>query len=107
MSTKSKYGLKELEKRLGPMTVGSFLRSWRLSEELSQQEFAKMIEMSPANLCDIEKSRKGVSPEKAEEIAHAIGYSPTVLIELAFKEQLRNAGLAYDVEVKRSTKKAI
>ncbi len=107
MSTKKSYGLKSLEKKLGILSVGGFLRSWRESEEYTQQDFAKMLNMSAANLCDIEKGRKGVSPQKAAEIAEVIGYSPTVLIELAFKEQLIEAGLNYDVEVKPSSKKAI
>lgn len=107
MSTKKSYRLKNLEKKLGIMTVGGFLRSWRESEEYTQQESAKELGMPAANLCDIEKGRKGVSPQKAAEIAEAIGYSPTILIELALKEQLREAGLNYDIEVKPSSKKAV
>lgn len=104
---KDQFGnIKSLRKHLGPMTVGSFLRAWRKSEEMTQREFAEMLGISPANLCDIEKERKGVSLEKAEEIAEIIGYSPTVLIGLAFNEQLRDAGLEYEVEVKPRSKKA-
>jgi transcriptional regulator with XRE-family HTH domain len=102
MSTrnKAKYGLKDLDKRLGKMTIGSFLRAWRFSEELSQKEFAKKLGLSPANVCDIEKGRKGVSPERAAGIAKILGYSPTVLVRLAIEEQLLAAGLKYDVELK-------
>jgi len=98
MSTK-KFGSKDLDKKLGELTVGEFLRSWRESEELSQKEFAKLIGMSAANLCDIEKRRKGVSPEKAHEIAIKIGYSPTVLVKMAIEEILEDAGLKYVIEV--------
>lgn len=107
MSTKKSYDLENLNKKLGSITVGSFLRSWRESEEHKQQEFAKMLNMSSANLCDIEKGRKGVSPQKAAEIAKIIGYSPTVLIELALKEQLKDAGLSYEVTITPSSKKAV
>jgi transcriptional regulator with XRE-family HTH domain len=102
MNTKNKalHGLKDLEKRLGKMTIGSFLRAWRLSEELSQKEFAKKLGLSPANVCDIEKGRKGVSPEPAAEIAKILGYSPAVLVRLEVEEQLLAAGLKYDVELK-------
>jgi transcriptional regulator with XRE-family HTH domain len=100
MSIKNQHGLTNLEKRLGKMTVGEFLRAWRLSEELSQKTFAKKLKISAANLCDLEKGRKGVSPEKAEEIAHILGYSPTVLVRLAIEEQLESAGLHYIVELK-------
>ena len=102
MNTKNKvqHGLRDLEKRLGQMTVGDFLRSWRLSEELSQKIFAKKLKMSAANLCDIEKGRKGVSPEKADEIARLLGYSRAVLVRLALEEQLESAGLKYVIEIK-------
>ncbi len=101
MSTKNKkYGSEDLNKRLGKMTIGSFLRSWRLSEKLSQKEFAQKLKMSAANLCDIEKGRKGVSPEKAEDIAKYLGYSKAVLVKLALQEQLTSAGLKYEVEIK-------
>lgn len=99
MNTK-KHTEKDLNKRLEKMTVGSFLRSWRLSENLSQKKFAKKIKISPANLCDIEKNRKGVSPEKAEEIAGLLGYSKAVLVKLAIQEQLDAAGLKYQIQVK-------
>lgn len=100
MITKKIYGLETLGKRLGPMTMADFLRSWRLSEEMSQREFAKLLKMLPANLCDIEKGRKGVSPEKAEQIAKILGYSETVLVKIALQEQLKAAGLNYRIEVK-------
>jgi hypothetical protein len=52
------------------------------------------------NLCDIEKGRKGVSPEKAEQIAKAIGVPAALLIRLSIEENLRAAGLKYTVEIK-------
>lgn len=61
---KKLHGIKTLEKRLGKMTVGNFLRSWRLAEDLSQKVFAKQIKMSAANLCDIELGRKGGVAQK-------------------------------------------
>ena len=102
MSTKRTiFGLKDLEKKFGPLTLGRFISSWRLSEELSQKEFAKKIGISPANLCDIEKGRKGVSIFRATEIAKKIGYSPTVLVQLALQEQIDSSGLDFSVEVKK------
>ena len=102
MNTKTKkvFGTKDLEKRLGKRTVGSFLRSWRQSFELSQVEFAKKLGISRANLCDMEMNRKSVSPEKAAEIAKTIGYSVNVLVEMAIEEQLSAAGLKYSVSLK-------
>ena len=75
MSTDNRktFGLKDMEKRLGKLTVGGFLRNWRMTEELSLKDFGKKVKLSSANLCDIEKGRKGISAEKAEQIAKAIG----------------------------------
>jgi transcriptional regulator with XRE-family HTH domain len=101
MSTKKKsYSMKDLEKRLGKLTVGEFLRSWRMSEEMSLKNFGKLIGLSIANLCDIEKGRKGVSPEKAEQIAKALKVPPALLVRLSIEESLQAAGLRYQVEIK-------
>lgn len=93
-------GLKELEKRLGKLTVGEFLRTWRTTEEMSLKAFGELVGLSITNLCDIEKGRKGVSPEKAEQIAKAIGVPPALLVRLSIEEQLEAAGLKYRIEVK-------
>jgi transcriptional regulator with XRE-family HTH domain len=92
--------MKDLEKRLGKLTVGEFLRSWRMSEEMSLKNFGKLIGLSIANLCDIEKGRKGVSPEKAEQIAKALKVPPALLVRLSIEESLQAAGLRYQVEIK-------
>ena len=102
MSTeKSKSsGLERLEKRLGKLSVGEFLHTWRTTEEMTLREFGKLTGLSVANLCDIEKGRKGVSPEKAEQIAKVIGVPPALLVRLSIEESLRAAGLNYKVEIK-------
>ncbi len=101
MNTKKKYKLSDLEKRLGPMTLGGFLLSWRLSEDLSQKEFAEQLGISAANLCDIEKGRKGISPKRAAEIAKVIGYSEKVLIELSLNDLLQSSGMKWDVTLSK------
>ena len=101
MTTKKVSGVKELERKYGRLTLGRFLSSWRKSEGLSQKEFSEKLGISAANLCDIEKGRKGVSVFKATEIAKAIGYSPTVLVELALQELVAASGLNYTIEVRK------
>lgn len=101
MSIKSKiYGLKDLEKRLGKLTVGEFIATWRSSEEISQKDLSKTIGISVSNLCDIEKGRQLVSPAKAEQIAKAMGVRPQLLVRLAIEEALQEAGLKYSIDVK-------
>lgn len=102
MTTRSKrvYSSADLERRLGKRTVGGFLRSWRMGQELSQAEFARRLNMSRANLCDIEMGRKQVSAERAAQIAKRLGYSVTVLVEMALEEELAASGLNMRVSVK-------
>ena len=102
MSTKARnsFGAKVLERRFGKLTIGEMLNTWRVSEELSLRDFGERLGMSVANLCDIEKGRKGVSPEKAEQIAKAIGVPPALLVRLSIEDTLRAAGLKYKVELK-------
>lgn len=94
------FCIKDLEKKYGRLTLGRFLVSWRLCEEITQRAFAKTLGISPANLCDIERGRKGVSLTKATEFAKRIGVSPVLLIHLAIQDEIESSGLNYTVEVK-------
>ena len=104
MNTKSKtwYGIKDLEKRPGRLTFKDILKSTRLSMELSQKSFAKKIGISNANLCDIEKGRKGVSPQKAARLAKILGYSIDLWVQTSIQDQLSAAGLHYRVSLEKS-----
>jgi hypothetical protein len=53
-NTKFKYGLKELKCDFGPITFGNLIEAYRLAEEFSQKDFAK--------LCDLEKGLRIPSP---------------------------------------------
>ncbi len=85
---------------MGKRTIGAFLRSWRLGQELSQTEFARKLGLSRANLCDIEMDRKGVSTERAAQIARRLGYSVNVLVEMVLEEELAKNGLDLAVTVR-------
>ena len=62
----------------------------------------KLVGLSPANLCDVEKGRKAVSPEKAEAIALAIGIPPALLVRLSLVDGLKAAGLKYKIAIEPS-----
>ena len=94
------YTIKDLEKRLGPLTFAMFLRSWRQCDEYSQIEFAKKLGISKANLCDIEKGRKHVSPERAARIARILDLPENFLVQIALQDVLRDAKLNFKVEIK-------
>ncbi len=103
MNTKKWHGVKDLEIRFGSMTVAMFLKAFRESEELSQTEYAKKLGLSRANLCDLEKGRKLITPERAARMAKKVGVPEKVLIQLAIQDSLHAARLKYTVELKAAS----
>ena len=55
MSTKIKYGSKELERDFGPVTFGMMLKNIREMDDYSQKDFSLILEISPQRLNDFEK----------------------------------------------------
>ncbi len=101
---KAKKKKSEAMKRLeeisgGPLTLGRAVESIRRSEDLSQDECARKLGVSKSHLCDVEKSRKTVSPERAAKWAQILGYPESVLVRLAIQGELDAAGLRYKVEI--------
>lgn len=92
--------MKYLEQIAGrPLALGGLLESIRLGEEMSQAAFARKLGISPSHLCDIEKGRKVVSPERAARFAKALGRSPEQFVRLSLQELVDEAGLRMKVDV--------
>jgi transcriptional regulator with XRE-family HTH domain len=111
MTTKSKMTkqtLKTMEKITGQkLTLGTLIYSIRLGEEMTQTEFAKLLDMSKSHLCDLEHGRKLVSPGLAAQYANKLGYDEEQFIRLALQASIDKAGLNYDVELGVRMKKTI
>lgn len=103
MNTKNYLGVESLESRLGPMTVGLFIKAYREADSYSQIEYAKKLKISRANLCDIEKGRKLISPSRAVKIAKALKVSEILILKLALQDSLRHARLNYQIELKKAS----
>lgn len=84
----------------GSLTFAKFLEAIRLGESMSQVNFSKKLRISRAHLCDIEKGRRFVSPERAAKFAKILGYSEKRFIKLSLQDQINRAGLDYDIEIK-------
>lgn len=84
----------------GPLTLGGALSGLREADEQSLAEFASLLGVSRAHLCDIEQGRRAVSPERAARFARALGQSEAQFVRLALQDQIRGAGLKLTVEVK-------
>ncbi|MBL7544070.1 MAG: helix-turn-helix transcriptional regulator [Bdellovibrionaceae bacterium] len=100
MNTKNLIGVESLESKYGPMAVGLFLKAIRESDDISQVDFAKKLKISRANLCDLEKERKLVSPERAAKFARILKVPELALIRLSLQDLLRAAHLNYQVQLK-------
>lgn len=80
-----------------PLTLSSLLVTIRDCDGLSQAELARRLGVSKSHLCDIEKGRKTVSPERAARFATELGYSEEQFVRLALQQQVELAGLQFRV----------
>ncbi len=69
---------------------------------MTQVDFGKQLNISRQHLCDIEHGRKAVSPKLAAEYAVKLGYSQKQFIRLALQDELKRAGLEFDIELKEA-----
>lgn len=83
----------------GPLTLADALLSIRLAEEWSQTEMGRRLGLSRSHICDIEKGRRLVSPDRASRFAKILGYSELQFVRLALQDQLRQVGLEMTVSV--------
>jgi DNA-binding XRE family transcriptional regulator len=100
MTTKKKklrYGLEEFERDFGRLSFADVINSERLCAEMSQKDFAKLLGISQASLCDLEKGRKIPSPKRAAKIARILQKSDIVFVSIAIEDSLIEAGIDYKV----------
>ena len=100
MRTKKKSdAMKFLESLVGELTFGGMVEAMRQAEEMSQVEFAAKLGISKQHLCDIEKGRKFVSPERAAKFAKILGHSERSFVALALRDIVNQGGLKLKVNV--------
>jgi transcriptional regulator with XRE-family HTH domain len=86
--------MKFLESLRGePLSFGRMIESIRVTDEISQAALARKLWISRAHLCDIEKGRRSVRPERAAKFARELGYSIIQFVAAAVEDELRAAGL--------------
>lgn len=85
--------------RGGPLSFGRMIESIRRADEVTQAELARRMKISRAHLCDIEKGRRPVHPERAAAFAQVLGYSVNQFVAVAVEDELRKAGLKVRVRL--------
>ncbi|WP_203368852.1 helix-turn-helix domain-containing protein [Cysteiniphilum marinum] len=89
-----------LKEMLGErLTLAMAVRSIRETDNISQGDMARQLNVTQAYLSDIENRRKMISPKKAAEIADILGQSQKQFIRLAIQDLLDRDGLHYDVDL--------
>lgn len=81
------------KKRIMPLTLGDFLRSHRLGEELTQTAFAEFLGISKQRLSDLENNKGNVSIKLCKELASKIQVPPEWLVSIALQDLLNKEGL--------------
>jgi transcriptional regulator with XRE-family HTH domain len=90
---------KEIRKIAGVISFAEMIYSYRLANEYSQVEFAKLLGITKQDLCNIEKGRKLVSVERAARFAKMLGMPEKVFAKYALQDQLTSAGIRAEVEI--------
>lgn len=78
-------------------SLGEFLKVWRLGEEMTQSDFAKLLGVSKQRVYDLEHNRYGVSIEMCKKIAKKLDLPAKWIVRLELEYQLRKQGIALKV----------
>lgn len=81
------------------LTLANLLLSIRQGEEMSQVEFAKLLNVSRQYLCDVEHGRRYVSPKAAARFAKKLGYSEQQFVRLCLQDLVDREGLKLTINV--------
>lgn len=100
MTTKRSHAVKLLDELIGQeKTFGRMLEGFRKADGSTQADFAKKLKISKQHLCDIEKGRKFVSPERAAKFAAILGHSVKGFVALALQDIVTRSVLPYRVRL--------
>lgn len=95
-----------LDEFLESLTFGEFVKHMRESDNVTQTELARRLEVSKQFVYAIEKNKKRVSVDVAKEIAAALGYSAEAFVKILLNDFLSDAGINKVVELKPRKKVA-
>ena len=97
MSIDAKAFLNNIRGR--PLTFGKLVASLRKTDEITQAELAKALNVSKGLICDIEKGRRTASIELAIKMAKAMGYPREAMIVQIFQDKLNDAKIKLKVKL--------
>lgn len=84
------------------LSISNLIKTLRESEEMSQVDFAKILNVTRQRLCDIEHGRSRISPKMAAEFAKKLGYSESQFVRLSLQDILERDHLSYKIELEEA-----
>jgi transcriptional regulator with XRE-family HTH domain len=103
MNIKIKLGLKDLEKKFGPVTIGLILKNYRECFDLTQRELAKKLKISAQRLNDFEKERRLPDINSVVKFARILNDSEAFFVQVLFEDYLRSEKLKLEVTITKKT----
>ena len=94
-----KYGLKNLEKEYGALTLADLLMLYREDKNLNQTQMAVQLGISKQKLCDFEKGRRLPSLKTVVKWAKKIKHPQKVWVQIVLQDQFRRDNLKLKVSV--------
>ena len=99
MTTKTKYGTKDLENDFGSATFCELLKNYRETIGLSQRDFSKRLKISPQRLNDFEKGRRLPDIKTSVKFAKALKDSEAFFIQILFQDYIKQENLKLEVKI--------
>lgn len=84
------------------LTIGKIIRSYRKANKIRQADLAMQLKISQSYMWDLESDRSPLTPQKASELAQALGQSEKLFIQLAIQDQLNRKGFQYKVDLQEN-----
>lgn len=82
------------------LTLGNLLLAIRQADDMSQVEFASLLDVSRQYLCDMEHGRRLVSPKAAATFAKKLGYSQQQFVRLCLQDLIDRGKLNLIVDIR-------
>jgi putative transcriptional regulator len=83
--------------RTAELSLGDFLKNYRLAEDLTQDDLAKILQVSKQRISDIEKNRFNVSIKLCKRMAKSLDLPVEWLAKLALQDLIHREGITLKV----------
>lgn len=91
---------KIIEKLIGPVTIGSLLKTYRRNNELSLDELSKKLKISKSDLQKIEAGKMHIPLKQVISFIKKLDEPPNVYAKVWCEEEVRRAGLDFEDLIK-------